>query len=146
MPTSAARAPPPRQVLEHFGWATTVDCEAAWKGTLNLEALKPIHSWKDAIALAQDALANHTYHDAHCWIFTPLSFAKLCSQMVELDLLMFAYDYCIETPRNQLEFHAALSPCDDKQKAVESWTKIVNQMNISKTQQHETPGLQRERE
>ncbi len=131
-----ARAPMARQILEHFGWAVTVNCEAAWNGTLALSELKPIHSWKDAIGLAQDALANQKYHDAHCWIFTPLSFAKLGIQLVELGLLPFSCDYCIETARNQLEFYVALTPCANQTRALDSWTRIVDQLNNSKTYQH----------
>ncbi len=134
-----ARAPLPRQILEHFGLARIVDCAAAWNGTLNLETLKPIHGWKDAMSFAQDAIANKTYHDSHCWIFTPVSFVGLCIEMSELDMLHFGCDYIIETPHNQLEFYASLSPRKDKSQLIESWVKVHEQLLDSKTYQQVKP-------
>jgi SAM-dependent methyltransferase len=128
-----ARAPLPRQILEHFGLVRTVNCEAAWNGSLNLETLKPIHSWKDAISLAQGALNNRTYHDSHCWIFTPESFAKLCAGLAELELLQFTCEYCIETARNELEFYVSMTPSENKTKIKESWDQLRDAVRRSKS-------------
>jgi SAM-dependent methyltransferase len=136
-----ARAPLPRQILEHFGLARIVDCAAAWNGTLNLAKLKPIHGWKEAIHYAQDAIANQTYHDSHCWIFTPVSFANLCIEMAEQDLLRFACEYHIETPRNEFEFYVNMVPCVDKSKIVASWHGMMDELLRSKSYQHDNISL-----
>jgi 2-polyprenyl-3-methyl-5-hydroxy-6-metoxy-1,4-benzoquinol methylase len=131
-----ARTPSPRMILEHAGYARVVDCSVAWAGKLNTSELKPYNNWTNAISLAKDAFENGTYHDSHCWIFTPVTFVDLCHAMVELDLLHYACDYLIETPHNQLEFYISMSPCKDKTEIVASWQRTVEQLRNSETYQH----------
>jgi SAM-dependent methyltransferase len=134
-----ARAPLPRMILEHFGNARVVDCNDAWAGKIKASELKPYHSWNEATNHAKDALDNGIYHDSHCWIFTPLSFADLCGEMAKLDLLNFECDYCIETPRNELEFYVSMSPSEDKIEIIASWARMTEQLLSSKTYQQKTP-------
>jgi SAM-dependent methyltransferase len=134
-----SRAPLPRMIMEHFGNIRIVDCAAAWAGKLDNATLKPYDSWSQGIVYAKDALENGNYHDTHCWIFTPLSFADLCGEMAKLDLLNFECDYCIETPRNELEFYVSMSPSEDKSEIIASWTRMTEQLLSSKTYQQKTP-------
>ena len=131
-----ARKPVARLILEHFGNARIVDCASAWAGNLDISNLKPYHSWSEAIAIAKDSLLSENYHDSHCWIFTPVSFVKLCEVMASQGLLHFRCDYLIETPKNELEFYANLSPCEDVEQNILSWQRIADQLHNSKMYQH----------
>jgi SAM-dependent methyltransferase len=119
-----ARAPLPRLVMEFFSQTCFVDCVAAWSGTLEIANLRRYNSLARSLALAEDALVNGSYHDVHCWVFTPASFAELCIEMAEVDLLGFACEHYIETARNELEFFVHMAPSDDKGEIIKSWTRM----------------------
>jgi len=120
-----ARSPSPRQIIEHFSMARMVNCKNAWDGTLNVNALQPHHTTQMAIDTARDAIDNGTYQDSHCWVFTPKSFANLFVDMAKLDLLKFAYTHHFETVRYELEFVVHMSPSDNKDEIVKSWTDMA---------------------
>jgi SAM-dependent methyltransferase len=130
-----ARAPVPRLIIEHFSLIRVVDNVAAWNGTLDPSKLKPYNSTKDGLELAKDAIENGTYQDTHCWVFTPVSFAELCREMAELDLLKFACAQHFETARNEIEFFAHLVPSTDKDAIVRSWSDMKSTLLQSKTYQ-----------
>ena len=116
-----ARAPSPRMILEHHNLVRQVDCNAAWDGTLDLTALKTASNVENAIRMARDAIANGTYHDVHCWVFTPASFVELCIELQALGILGFKLEKLTPTPHNQLEFFVSLSRCADMDVALASW-------------------------
>ena len=89
--------------------------------------------------MAKDTIENGTYYDSHCWVFTPKTFADLCMEIAELDLLKFACDYHIETPRNELEFYVGMVPSDSKTEIISSWNRMKSSLNDSKTYQHFPP-------
>ncbi|MFA5955099.1 methyltransferase domain-containing protein [Hyphomicrobium sp.] len=130
-----ARAPTPRMIIEHCTYIRVVDCAAAWNGTLDIQNLRPHSSTKLGIEAAKDSIVNGTYHDSHCWIFTPITFAELCKEMAELDLLTFACAHYIETPRNELEFYVHMVPSDDKNSIIESWERMKKSLLESETYQ-----------
>jgi hypothetical protein len=74
--------------------------------------------------LARDVLENGTYHDTHCWVFTPRSFSALCQGLASVGLLHFACETFHDTEHNQLEFFVKLRSCDDRQKIVKSWRQM----------------------
>jgi SAM-dependent methyltransferase len=119
------RAPLPRMILEHYGLVRAVDCATVWRGKAKkISQLPAYHSWAEALDHAKRALEDNSYHDCHCWVFTPRSFAKLCVEMALLDLLDFACDYHIDTAPNNLEFFVSMSPSDDKKRILDSWSKM----------------------
>lgn len=132
-----ARAPLPRVIVEG-SLIRAVDCRKAWNGTINVAELKPYTTTVQSLDLARDALANGTYYDSHCWVFTPVSFSELCIEMAELDLLGFACEHHIETPRNELEFYVHMIPSDDKAAIIESWARMRTQLLKSSTYQKPT--------
>ncbi len=82
--------PQPRPVIDHVTNVAIVDCAAAWAGTLDERALVKYYDDADAAeTLARDVLANGTYHDVHCWVFTPWSFADLMASLAERGLQPF---------------------------------------------------------
>ena len=133
-----ARAPLPRTILEYFGLIREVDRVAAWNGTLDVANLKPLNSMRNGLDVARRTLAGGLYHDSHCWVFTPLTFAELCAEMADLDLLGFACDYYFETPRNEFEFYVAMTPSDDKAATIASWMRMKEALWRSDTYQKES--------
>ena len=116
-----ARRPLPRMILEHFSLVSAVDCRAAWEGRLDTKNLQRFSSMRDAMHLAKDSLEHGHYHDAHCWIFTPVSFVRLCHDLAALDLVEFACSHCIPTARNEFEFYIGMTPSSDRTAILKSW-------------------------
>ena len=138
-----ARAPLPRAILELNNLAREVDCREAWDGPLNVRRLRPLGNPADGIAQARDTLANGTYYDTHCWVFTPVSFAELCAGMAELGLLDLACAYYFETPRNELEFFVGMAPGVGQEAIVASWRGMRDSLLASRTYQKAPPGFWR---
>ena len=66
-------------------------------------------NYQPAMSMAKDALANGTYHDAHCWVFTPQSFATLLEALGRLGLVHFACDHFHDTEYGSIEFFVRIS-------------------------------------
>jgi SAM-dependent methyltransferase len=103
-----ARRPLPRLILEHFNMARPVDTYAIWRGQEPDPFMLTEHQARASLAIARDALLNGSYHDAHCWVFTPFSFRQLMTQLALLDLLPFTIDQIVDTRPNSIEFFAHL--------------------------------------
>ena len=138
-----ARAPLPRAILELNNLARAVDCREAWDGALDVPRLRPLGNPGEGIAQARDTLANGTYYDTHCWVFTPVSFAELCAAMAELGLLDLACDFYFETPRNELEFFVGMAPGASRDAIVASWRAMRDSLLASRTYQKAPPGAWR---
>jgi SAM-dependent methyltransferase len=124
-----ARAPLPRQIMEHCNLTRIVDCRAAWKGALDIANLRSHYSLSDGVELARNALIDGAYHDVHCWVFTPLSFALLCTEMAQLGLMGFACACHFETVTNELEFFIHMTPHEDNAEIVASWQKMTESLS-----------------
>lgn len=122
-----ARVPQALSVLDYCLNVTSVDCSQAWRGELDPTTLQHFYRIDDAIGLARDVLKNGTYHDVHCWVFTPNSFASLFKQLVENDLLHFECDWFVDSQENTIEFFVSLKPCSDKQRMLQSWQKMQDE-------------------
>ena len=92
----------------------------AWQGNLDPFALKRKHTLDEAMAIARDVLATRRYHDVHCWVFTPRSFAELFEQASGLGLINFACEAFFDTELYQIEFFVQLRECGDRRRIVES--------------------------
>ena len=119
-----ARRPLPRQIMDFCGLARHVNCEAAWNGSLQVDTLQPMSSIAFGYALAQDSIATGQYHDTHCWVFTPASFAQLFEELAMLGLVGFAYEYFVPTARNDLEFFVHMVASDDSEAIQRSWSQM----------------------
>ncbi|WP_188130945.1 methyltransferase domain-containing protein [Paraburkholderia panacisoli] len=124
---TSARVPKPHAILDYYLNATPVDPMAAWRGELNESNVKRPNNFEPAMAMARDAAINGTYHDAHCWVFTPRSFANLMEQLSALELVQFACDRFINTEFNTIEFFVSLRPETDTEKVVASWQRIASE-------------------
>lgn len=123
----SARVPTPHAILDYYLNATPVDPIAAWRGQLNENNVKRSDTFEEAMAMARDAASNGTYHDAHCWVFTPRSFAKLLEQLSTLGLVQFACDRFFDTDVNTIEFFVWLRPETDTLKIVSSWQRMASE-------------------
>lgn len=124
---SRARAPLPIAILDFFISARQVDVNAAWEGTLPVELPRfPGFGVAGGVSLARDRMANDTYHDVHCWVFTPRSFAGLFAEAAQEGLIHFRCEKLYDTEPGELEFIVILRRCDDRQHAIDSWRQAAS--------------------
>jgi SAM-dependent methyltransferase len=119
-----ARTPLPMSILDHTLNVAKVDAIAAWHGKLDPTALQRYYTFHDALSLAKEALETGTYHEVHCWVFTPRSFAALFEQAAELGLIKFECEAFFDTEPGNLEFIVRLRECIDCRRSAESWRRI----------------------
>ncbi|OOG45969.1 hypothetical protein B0E50_17690 [Rhodanobacter sp. C01] len=121
-----ARIPQSREIIDFAVNKTQMDTDAAWRGEVDVTRLPRDYTFEDAVRLAQDAITHGTYHDVHCWVFTPYSFAKLMGELVEAGLVHFMCADFIDTAYGQLEFFCTLKTSLDKSKCIESWRAMCD--------------------
>lgn len=119
-----ARVPQPRAVIDHVLNVAVVNCHHAWDGALDVPTLKKYHAPEEAEQLARDIIKNGSYHDVHCWVFTPYSFAGLMVTMVEQGLHSFGCAQFYDTEYHTLEFIVSLQPLEDRAAAIASWKDV----------------------
>ncbi len=119
-----ARRPLPICVLDYHLSHVHVDCVQAWDGTLDTTRLQHKFTFGQAMELARDALDNGAYHDGHCWVFTPYSFADIFEKLNANGLLHVACSDFADTERYRFEFVVAMTPAADRQSAIESWRAV----------------------
>jgi hypothetical protein len=84
----------------------------AWQGRIvwndipAADELVLIHSEAEALERASEAARQGTYHDVHCWVFTPRSFGAVLDTLRRQGLLPFRVDHISPTAGN--EFFATL--------------------------------------
>ena len=66
------------------------------------------------------------YCDAHCWVFTPRSFAGLFKVASRFGLIDFACQNFYDTAPNEIEFFVHLLKCDDRSKIFDSWQHMAD--------------------
>lgn len=115
------RVPSGNRVLDFTLNMVNVDCGKAWSNQINPNELVHGYTVAQSLALAEDAENNGTYHDVHCWVFTPSTFADLCCELSAAGLLQFECDLIVPTVRNEFEFFVWMRPCEDAGRNVESW-------------------------
>ncbi|MFL9963463.1 methyltransferase domain-containing protein [Paraburkholderia sediminicola] len=119
-----ARVPHPYSVLDYCLNAVDVNTTEAWQKRIDRQSARRHHTSEGAVHLARDAFENGTYHDVHCWVFTPRSFAKLMGELCQLGLLDFACEHFCDTVRNELEFSVILRRSRDRGYIAESWQRM----------------------
>jgi SAM-dependent methyltransferase len=115
-----ARTPLPHIVLDYVLNVVKVDGGAAWRGALQAETLERHHSLAHAMACATQAM-NGVYHDVHCWVFTPSTFADLMGDLAGQGLAVFECTQFFDTAPMTMEFFVGLRPTADRGAAVMSW-------------------------
>lgn len=122
----SARRPSPGRVLDFVIGYRSVDCHRSWREPLSAEVLQEGRSEvAAAVALARDVIDHGAYHDVHCWVFTPRSFAELMAQLAGLGLLRFRCSMFHDTTPDTFEFLVGLQRCADAQSAADSWAAVA---------------------
>ncbi|MGF6871723.1 methyltransferase domain-containing protein [Paraburkholderia sp. MM5477-R1] len=130
-----ARAPRPYSLLDYCLNAADVSTVEAWQKRIDRPSARLHHNSEGAIHLARDAYENGSYHDVHCWVFTPRSFAELMGDLCQLGLLDFACEHFRDTAKNDLEFSVVLRRSHDKGYIAESWQRMWHAASTA------TPGV-----
>lgn len=119
------RMPSPGRVLDFALNEVTVNQQQARAGELTGADLKHVHTVAGALAVARDVEERHTYHDVHCWVFTPSSFLQLFIELAAAGLVPFACERLLPTAPGELEFFVWLERCDDPRQAAATWRAQV---------------------
>ncbi len=119
-----ATAPGPRQILDFMLNIAPRDLADAWRGAAASEQPPSRQEYNQAIAAMQLAAAG-AYRDVHCWVFTPLSFARLMRQLAAYGLLGFACTRCAATAPDSLDFFVHLMATDDERLIADTWQWAV---------------------
>jgi hypothetical protein len=122
-----ARRPTVEQIVDFY--ANVADGVDGWgivNGTFNPANVKRRHDIHWVREAAHRILANPDhYEDVHCWTFTPFSFAALMAAIARFGILKLACTRLEENGMPLLDFTVFMSPCDDQQQIIESWSKRV---------------------
>ena len=116
-----ARIPQVRQVIDHVANTVVVDCHQLWEGTFDRTALVNGHDPSHIELLSRDVLENQAYHDVHCWVFTPASFAQLMMRLAELGYHAFKCVKLFDTEQYTNEFVVIAQRAADRAETIESW-------------------------
>jgi hypothetical protein len=116
------RIPLPRCIIDHLcHMRDGVDVAVAWRGAIDPASLKPVYTYPMAEAIALEVLAEGSYHDVHCWVFTPISFVRLMHEAARHGLINVACDAFESTLPDTLEFIVFLRKGLNQQEIIESW-------------------------
>ena len=102
------RHPTPGQVFDHLANAAKVDAAKAWRGELGARVPLEGHTLPAGFGLAREVALRPAYHDVHCTVFTPCTFARTLRDFFELDLLPYEVARFVPTERLDAEFFATL--------------------------------------
>jgi SAM-dependent methyltransferase len=97
------RKPSPLQVFDHFSHYVPVDAVSIWSGHP-----PPPRPAQTRQAIRNAKLALRQYVDAHCWVFTPVSFRRLLDKLVEGGWVNFEIATFFGTEPNMAEFFVSL--------------------------------------
>ena len=91
------------------------------RAAIDVDDVPRLHGLESAIGPALDALRTQAYHDVHCWVFTPRSFASVLGRAARHGLHGFACRWLDDTVAGTNEFLAALCRCSDGEETRKSW-------------------------
>jgi uncharacterized protein Yka (UPF0111/DUF47 family) len=112
-----------------------------WEGTFDRTALVKFHDPSDIERLARDVLDNRTYHDVHCWIFTPASFTQLMMRLAELGYHTFKCVKLFDTAPYTNEFIVIAQLAADKAEAIASWRAMHDELESTAARDQEIERL-----
>jgi len=119
------RVPNTYCILDFMLNMAPVDCAAAWRGEVDPSKLERRATFEGAMAVVKDAVQNGSYHDVHCWVFTPASFGQLCVDLAQNGLLDFECVEFFDTAHNEYEFIVSMRKCVDTERKVASWRRMI---------------------
>jgi SAM-dependent methyltransferase len=120
-----ARRPQLWNILDHVLNVRSVDGHAAWEGPLDLDRIPNLHTFEQAFSLAESTIHTEDYHDVHCWVFTPESFAELMATMVQNGLMDLECREFRDTQKGTIEFAVFLRRGSDVETSVASWKRMA---------------------
>jgi len=120
----APKVPLPHIVLDYVLNVTKVDGAQSWRGEIDVARLERHHPMEQAIGCAQQA-RDGVYHDVHCWVFTPRSFALLFAELSQRGLMQFECTSFYDTAPFTIEFFVGLRATGDQAAATASWRKMA---------------------
>lgn len=120
-----ARVPQPHSMLDFTLSVIKDDCADVWADCAPDDSPK-LYSVSDAIGLATDIMQNGSYHDIHCWTFTPASFAQLMAEIASAGLTDFACEGFHDTDLYQNEFFVTLRRSSDRSYVTNTWQEMQN--------------------
>lgn len=120
-----ARVPQPHSLLDFCLNVVPPEQVDPWHERPLRQACTPVHTWDAAVHLANDAVKNGAYHDVHCWVFTPRSFAVLMGEIAATGLIDFACERFFDTAHHQNEFFVATRRSTDRGHIVSSWATMA---------------------
>lgn len=83
------KQPSPRQIFDQHASSVSFQGNIVWSGPVDTTELVPIRSMVDALNIATTSIAENSYCDVHCWVFTPLSFFRLLEELSALNLVTY---------------------------------------------------------
>jgi predicted SAM-dependent methyltransferase len=104
------KKPSPRQIFEDISSSVTFRGNGAWNGFIDESELVRFHPIEKAWDIAKTSIETSDYFDVHCWVFTPLSFFTVLSELSALNLLRFEVAQFYET--EGCEFFVSLRATD----------------------------------
>lgn len=129
-----ARLPLAHIVMDYVLNVVKLDGSQAWRGRVEPALLKRHHTLGDAQRIARQILDSGAYHDVHCWVFTPRSFALLFLELTDHGLLALECVSFHDTAPDTIEFFVGLRHTADGQKARQSWLTMAESARDVQTQ------------
>lgn len=122
-----ARWPHPQVVLDYVLNVVKLNGALAWRGQVDERTLERHHTLQHAMAVAQQAV-DGIYHDVHCWVFTPRSFALLFAELSDHRLINFGCSGFHDTVPDTIEFFVHLRATKDHDAAAASWRAMADRV------------------
>ena len=102
--------PTPRQVVRHTLLQTHNDSGRHWRGDHGTpDCLNGPDRGEQGLELLRAFASDNAYHDTHCWIFTPGSFAEIMEFLHDQKLVRLKLTSLFPTEPNSHEFYAVLT-------------------------------------
>lgn len=102
------QAPTPGQIYDHVAHVAEIDPGRIWTGRPVAPRALPGHGPAEGLGIARSATDHGGYHDVHCSVFTPASFAQAIGEVIALGLVPFAFAALEPTMPGEVEFFATL--------------------------------------
>ncbi|WP_321901288.1 methyltransferase domain-containing protein [Paraburkholderia tropica] len=119
-----ARVPQPHSMLDFALSVVHPSPNSFWNQDAR-ESANTIYTLDQALTLARDILLNGNYHDIHCWVFTPSSFAELMHAIARAGLTDLACDGFYDTSAGEAEFFVRLRRSAYPEYIAESWQRMA---------------------
>ncbi|MBW4463964.1 MAG: methyltransferase domain-containing protein [Pegethrix bostrychoides GSE-TBD4-15B] len=126
------RKPGPRQVFEFFSQMGFWQGHYAWgqDPSFRSEDVLRVRSDLEAWQATSRVVASESYHDVHCWVFTPDSLTELLKTLIQINL--FDFKVIKFYPPEGCEFHLALEALDlSKDENVRQQMQLESLLGIS---------------